>query len=1437
MIYPSIRIEGAILSPDLLDRLEDLAGQRPADFDLEGAAKVKDEIARAWADAQDYWRIFQRKLESVRADSPATTETRQQWVLPLLGLLGYQLDFQPKSAEANGKLYPLSHRVANRGGTVVHVTGYRDQAGLDRKAEQRSGGLRMSAHAMVQEYLNLADELYGLVTNGRVLRLLRDSSRLIKLTYLEFDLDRIFGDGLFADFAILYRLLHATRLPASRDEAAQSWIERYHQDSLDAGSRIREGLSKAVEQAILGLANGFLQHRANDELRERVASGRLSAEDFYKEVLRLIYRLLFLMVIEERGLVFPSGTAARHREIYEQFYSVMRLRRMSERRHLADRRHADLWPALQSGFRLFEAGGPGPKMGVPPLAGDLFQPRAIDALMGCTLGNDALLGALRTLNLYTHPDNGQLIRVNYGALNVEEFGSVYEGLLEYEPVILPDGGQTTFAFMQGDERANTGSHYTPDELVQPLIKHSLDHLIAERLKAKDPEAALLSLRVADVACGSGHILLAAARRIGQELAVVRTAEDQPSPLAMRTAVRDVIRHCIYGVDLNPLAVELCKVALWLEAHVPGEPLSFLDHHIKCGNAIVGYVRREDIEADGVPDEAFVTMPGDDKEVAALLRQRNRAERNGQTALKFDPGVERQLDEALRGWKGLDALPEHTPEQVDVKRKRFEVLSQSAEALWMEQLAAIPIAQFYIPKVKNRPDMHVTEEHFRQYWKGERKPQSQATAEAWATALRKRCFHWFLAFPDVMNGGGFDCILGNPPYLGGKKLNDAYGSPFCEYVKWRFAPAGLSDLVVYFLHRFVHLLKPTGITAFITTNSIKDGAVREDGLDVVLSRGCQLLMAVRGVRWPGRANLVVSLISLARGSTDLPRYLDGRHVDFISSLLEDTKDEGPPQVLRQQSSRAYMGSVLYGDGFLITHAEAETLLRMDPRNRDVVLPIINGDEVNSHPIQAPSRSAICFGELDEKRASEYSGPFEHLLSHVKAERSKYGHKPGAGNRRLADRWWLFGRYSTDLYDGIRVKSRCFAAAVTTKHLAFSAFPTRQLFTHALFVVDSESWQHYSILQSNFHETWARKYSGALETRLRYSPSDCFETFPFPTDLWHTQSAVLTHVGERYHEHRAQLMRDLWLGLTDIYNLFHARNLSPEHVAKVSKKPAEVACAGFNGVLTLRRLHVALDNAVREAYGWADLNLGHEFVEVETLPENDRVRYTISPAARKEVLRRLLALNHERARQEAAQAQAPEKGKVKRAAAKRAVEATPSSAPGGVPTFATVSAEVVALPDAAWAGAGGELVTNDALAVAAVLKAFAAPTATQHARLAALLCAEPRLFARLAPQPLAAQWHRLVGGEAAALPSSVGSLAPAARTSFGVAVKTMRARGVLVENMILDTWGPGPGLAVYDTSGWPEGRARWVVSWLRSQELGALLQALPAELASLVHEQAA
>jgi hypothetical protein len=1220
MIYPSIRIEGAILSPDILDHIEDLPGQKPGDFGLDSSTRVKDEIARAWADAQDYWRIFQRKLETLKPDSPATTETRQQWVGPLLGLLGYQLEYQARGVELNGKLYSISHRATNRAQAPVQIVGYREPAGLDRKPERTN--VRMSAHGVVQEFINLNEQLYGLATNGRVLRLLRDSSRLIKLSYLEFDLDRIFTDGLFADFAILYRLLHATRLPFTNETAAESWIERYHQDSLDAGARIRDGLSSAVEQAIRDFGNGFLSHPANDALRSAVASGALSPEDYYKQLLRLIYRLLFLMVIEERGLVFPPTATATQREIYRRYYSVQRLRLLSEKRYLAEHRRHDLWLALLATFRLFEADGPCEKLGLAPLAGDLFGHAALGPLADCNLSNHVLLGCLRSLSLYEHPENRQLIRVNYAALNVEEFGSVYEGLLKYQQTFQQNAGKWAMVLSAGSD--DTQSHYTDDDLVQPLIKHSLDYLITERLKDQDPEAALLGLRVADIACGSGHILLAAARRIATELAVVRTGEEQPSPSAYRAALRDVIRTCIYGVDLNPLAVELCKVALWLEAHNPGQPLNFLDHHIKCGNAIVGFVRREEVDK-GVPDEAFATMPCDDKEVAARWRKKNKQDRKDYEArqLRLAPAIQQQLDAILTQWNTLSALPERTPAEIDQKKARFVAFAEGRDAWLLNQIAAIPIAQFYIPKTPENERKLIADEHFRRYWTAAQTPQGEATAMAWATAHQKQFFHWFLEFPDVVARGGFDCILGNPPYLGGQGLSGTFGYPFCCYVKWEYAPTGLSDLVVYFVRRIFSLLRPGGFTAFITTNSIKDGDIRKDGVEQVLTQGGQINMAVRAVKWPGRANLVVSLLCIHKGAFDGRRLLDGREVLTINAFLEDSRDGGEPAALGENANKVFQGCIFLGDGFLLSHDEANRLIASDPRNREVIFPVTNGQEANSEPDQKPGRSIIDFHDWDDVRARTYPSIFEIVEDRVKPERLE---QKDANGRQY---WWRLLRPRMEMTNAIRPLPRCFVAARVTKYLNFSAAPTNRVFLDTIYVFTTDRWDLYTVVQSTLHEVWARKYSGALETRLRYSPSDCFENFAFPEGLWQTTTPILAAIGERYHEHRKSLMLSLWLGLTDIYNLFHARDLSPAKVAKVSKKPEGDAERGYQGLLDLRRLHRELDLAVRDAYGWQALDLGHDFHEVETLPENDRVRYTISPVARKEVLRRLLALNHERA----------------------------------------------------------------------------------------------------------------------------------------------------------------------------------------------------------------
>ena len=1247
MNFPSIRIEGSIISPELFDRLDELHGQRPTDFGLAGSATVKDEIARAWADAQDYWRIFHRKLETIPANASGTTETRNLWVVPLLGLLGYQLEYQQRGPELNAKAYPISHRAANRANTPVHITGYRDPAGLDRKPE-RVAGPRMSAHALVQEYLNLSDQLYAVVTNGRLLRLLRDSSRLVKLTYLEFDLDRIFTDGLFADFAVLYRFLHASRLPVTADAAPESLIERYHQDSVESGARIRDGLSRAVETAIRAFANGLLAHPKNETLRASIQSGSLKADFFYHHLLRLIYRLLFLLVIEERNLVYPLSPSAAKRDLYYRYYSLQRLRRLAEKRHLADPRKDDAWLALIACFRLFEDGGPGPKLGIAPLAGDLFRSDAVGQIRECQLDNATVLGCLRSLSLYQNPDTGQTIRVNYAALNVEEFGSVYEGLLEFEPVFHVVGPRVEFAFAQGDERAATGSHYTPDDLVQPLLKHSLDPLIAQKLKESDPASALLSLRVADISCGSGHILLAAARRIATELAIVRTGEEQPSPTAFRAAIRDVIRECIYGVDLNPLAVELCKVALWLEAHSPGEPLNFLDHHIKCGNAIVGFVRREELER-GVPDEAFVTLLGDDKDIAAHFRRKNKDERAAkkQTSLNLAPELQAQLDAILSRWREISGLPEHNPAEIETKKHRYEAFTRSPDAWLLQQIAGIPIAQFYLPKTGADKAQLITDEEFRAYLAGHRHPQGQATAVAWALAERKRFFHWFLHFPDIIAQGGFDCILGNPPYLGGQALSGTYGHPFCGYVKWEYAPTGLSDLVVFFVRRIFTLLRPGGFTGFITTNSIKDGDVRKDGLEQVIASGGSINFAVRGIKWPGRANLVVSLVSINRGEWKGSRILDGKAVETINAYFEDSRDDGEPQILNENRESVFMGSIPLGDGFILTEAEAASYLR-GTKCSDEVLPLLNGQEINSDPAQKPSRYIINLENFDSLESAERQCPdlVERIRLLVMPERLAQKN-PGAKKH-----WWRFYRHNKLSYQKTESLGSCFLTAATTKYLNFSWSPSGRILSHALFAFTTNRWDLYAVVQSTIHEVWARKYSGALETRLRYSPTDCFETYAFPSGQWQSASQKLANIGERYHEHRRTLMVRLWLGLTETYNLFHDRNLTPAEVARVSKKPNE-AESGYAGIVQLRTLHRELDEAVLAAYGWTgQVALAHDFQEVETLPENDRVRYTISPAARKEILRCLLALNHERAAQEATVATATKKPARKPKAAKPA-----------------------------------------------------------------------------------------------------------------------------------------------------------------------------------------
>ncbi len=884
MNYSAIHIQGNIISSEILEKIrtEDIRFQKPVDFGLHPNTSIRDEINLAWSIAVTSWNAFRMKRDSLNDAESGTSETRRYWMLPLLQqILGYEISLS--NAEIiNGKSYAISHRVNNRDGFPVHIAGINQS--LDKRPE--TGGIRLSPHALVQEYVNSTEHLYALVSNGRYLRLLRNATRLSRLSYLEFDLEQMMEEGLYAEFALMYRTLHATRMPEQKDAGADSMIEFYHQEALASGSRIRERLSGAVENSIRELANGLLHHPENEELRQWVLQGRITPKDYYLYTLRLVYRILFLLVIEERKLIYGDKLTeeqSKKRGIYYRYYSVQRLTRLAEKLVYIDPRKNDLWQSLITTFALFEYQEHGSKLGISPLGSGLFAPDALGELKYQMLSNENLLRVLRYLVTFEN-ENGQRVRVNYADLDVEEFGSVYEGLLEYDPEITDNAGQPIFGFVAGTGRSSSGSHYTPEELVKPLITHSLDYLIEERLKnpAKvvTPEqlkslppaggevagAALLNLTICDVACGSGHFLLSAARRVGFELANVRSGEDQPTPTVLRTAVRDVIGHCIYGVDLNPLAVELCKVALWLEAHEPGQPLNFLDHRIKCGDAIVGLAHRSELE-NGITTEAFKTLPGDDKAVAKRWRDKNTAERKAretegeQLKADFEKTAANTVHEAIAEYRTFTKQPETTPDEIARKAQAYNRFIQGKGYKFLKNMADTQVAQFFLPKTPENERYLTTDAEYRLTMLGYNLFTNDKLGMVDALAQKKHFFHWFLEFPEVFaseNGqsgtersrsGGFDCILGNPPFLGGQKLSGTYGDNFLELIKYEFSPIGAVDLVTYFFRRIFTIIKPNGFQSLISTNTIAQGKAREDGLDVIVNHGGKINHAVRSMKWP------------------------------------------------------------------------------------------------------------------------------------------------------------------------------------------------------------------------------------------------------------------------------------------------------------------------------------------------------------------------------------------------------------------------------------------------------------------------------------------------------------------------------------------------------------------------------------------------------------
>ena len=760
LAFDAVTVEGALIATAMLARIaqHQAGAQSEADYAVPKGLSLREEIAR-------YFRIGQALFAELTASKTPSHAATVAFVEKLLhGVFGFA-DVRYVDSHANGErqfavtLEGLDGRVP-----IVVVPSTDD---LDHpRSHLLADGRRRSAASAVQDRLNAGEgALWGLCLNGSLLRLVRGNASLTRPAYIEADLRRIFVGEAFADFAVLWLLIHSSRFglvgtPPS-DCALEHWREAGQREGLAARDRLRDG----VEAALLSLGNGFLSHSENAAVRDRLRTGSLPLSDFFGQLLRLVYRLIFLLAAEDRNLLHGPGALPATRKLYADGYSVGALRDRAVRRAAWDRHH-DRWEGLLITFAGVARGEP--RLGLPALDG-LFARGTIPDLDIAKLANRSLMEAIYRL-AWLKEDSG-IVPVNWRDMETEELGSVYESLLELTPHLTDDG--RGFAFAEGDEtkghtRKTSGSYYTPDSLVQVLLDSALDPVLDRiEAEAEDRTAALLSVAVLDPACGSGHFLLAAARRIATRLARTRTG-GVASPADYRHALRDIARACIHGVDRNPMAVELTKVALWIETVEPGKPLGFLDANIRCGDSLFGLFDLKALE-EGIPDAAYKPLLGDDKETAKYFEKRNKAEHEGQGSLDFAAGAGRMpaavplVGEA----RALRAMPEDSPEEISTKRKRFEAARADPHLLNLRIAADLYIAAFLTPKTGGIPANRTKETipttaHVWDALAG-RTVYGPLVSRAQVYAGAVRAFHWPLEFPDIMGAGGFDVVLGNPPW--------------------------------------------------------------------------------------------------------------------------------------------------------------------------------------------------------------------------------------------------------------------------------------------------------------------------------------------------------------------------------------------------------------------------------------------------------------------------------------------------------------------------------------------------------------------------------------------------------------------------------------------------------------------------------------------------
>ncbi len=1124
-------------------------------------------------------------------------------------------------------------------------------------------GWRATPHARLERLLRENEVPIGLLYNGTALRLVYsprgESSG--HLTFRLKDLLHTQGRPMAGALDALLNGAHFTgvfpderRLPALLKESRKFQNE------------VSTKLSGQVLEALWELLRGF--QRANEETNGRMLAEvlREDSNEVYGGLLVTLMRLVFILYAEDRGLMARG-------EVYQKHYSLLGLfKRLQD----DDANHPDTmdarygaWAQMLALFRLVHDGGSHGELRFPARHGRLFDPDAYPFLEGRPAGSRRSKGEITQAPQVSDGAVFRILRnllildgerLSYRALDVEQIGSVYEAMMGFalrqaagpsiavQPKhivfdvseLLEQDGKKRAAWLQehteakvtgealakantpadvvaalgrkvsphtphlmkaGDiylqpteERRRSGSHYTPRSLTEPIVRTTF-RPIFERLGEQATPEQILDLKVCDPAMGSGAFLVEACRLLADRLVRAWETHRQTPKVpddedVVTYARRLVAERCLYGVDKNIFAVDLAKLSLWLATLAREHPFTFLDHSLRHGDSLVGLSREQIACFNWEEDKQLPLLRG-------LIDERvKRAQR---------------LREQIQGMATSDDVP-----------AKARLLREANDALEeVRRIGDLVVSAFF---EREKPkDRHT----LRKLYAGQVLDAVGGGGPGLQSRPDRITFHWEIEFPEVFtrDNAGFDAFVGNPPFAGKNTITASSGA---NYLQWLLElheeSHGNADLVAHFYRRAYDLLRGGGTFGLIATNTIAQGDTRSTGLRWIRHHNGTIFAARKRVRWPGEAAVVVSVVHVHKGALTGTHNLDGRQVERITAFLVPSGLDDDPLPLLENANRSFQGSILLGMGFTFDDTDGkgvanaislmQGLIRKDSRNAELIQPYIGGEEVNEGPTQAHHRYAINFGQMSEDDARRWPDLMEIVETKVRPERQTNNRE---GYRTL---WWQFGEKRHDLYEAIRGLSQVLVINCgATPHMSFTFLPTGMVYANTLAVVAETSFAGFAVLQSRVHEAWARNFGSSMKDDLRYTPTDCFETFPFPANGVFSKS--LERASREYYDFRAALMVRNNEGLTKTYNRFHDPD---EHDADIVK---------------LRDLHAAMDRAVLDAYGWTDIQPTCEFIldyEDEEDGESGKAskrkkpwRYGWPDEVRDEVLGRLLELNAERA----------------------------------------------------------------------------------------------------------------------------------------------------------------------------------------------------------------